>query len=103
MKQGRQLALILTGMLSAFFTDVAMAGGTATTAGHSTDFEQIFNLLNEWIRGTLGRTIALAAFILGIGIGALKQNGIIALSGIMFAVFILVVPNVIDNLITGLI
>lgn len=97
----------LTGLtlgLFAVLNDAAVAGSsTLHNTNHGTDFNSIYNLMNEWIRGSLGRTIALAAFILGIGIGALKQNGVIALSGIMFAVFIIIVPSVIDNLITALI
>ena len=80
--------------------------GTASGSGGGNggqEFKQIFDLLTGWISGYLGRTIALAAFIIGIGMGAFKQNGLIALGGILFAVFIMTVPKIIDTMLTAVI
>jgi conjugal transfer pilus assembly protein TraA len=76
-------------------------GGVAIPAGTETTFQNLYARLFGWITGFLGRALALTAFIIGLGLGAIKQNGLIALSGIMFAVFIVTVPNIIDTMIAA--
>ena len=53
-----------------FFTLFAGAAVAGTTG---TEFKPIFDLLTGWIGGYLGRTIALAAFIIGVGYGAFNS------------------------------
>ena len=95
----RSTGLSLRGMWMVLFFTLFAGAAVAGTTG--TEFKPIFDLLTGWIGGYLGRTIALAAFIIGVGYRAFKQNGLIALGGILFAIFILIIPGVLNSMLAA--
>ncbi|HVK54966.1 MAG TPA: TraA family conjugative transfer protein [Burkholderiales bacterium] len=77
---------------------------TAATAGVTgTEFLPIFTLLSDWVSGYLGRTIAFTGMILGVGAAALSQRPVLGLIGLFFGVLVLVMPNVLNAMLTAVI
>jgi conjugal transfer pilus assembly protein TraA len=77
----------------------------ATPAAHAgttgTEFQSMYSTLLNWATGYLGKAIAVAAFILGAGIGVARSSPIPALVGVVFALFMVYVPNIIDSIMTA--
>lgn len=67
------------------------------------EFEELYNLLLGWAEGFLARSIAIAALIVGALYGLAKQNPILALIGIVFAVILAIGPNVIGGIVSAVI
>ncbi len=78
-------------------TNVAMAGVTGT------EFIAIYTLLSDWVSGYLGRTIAFAGMILGLGAAALSQRPVLGLVGLFFGVVVLILPTVLNAMLTAVI
>ena len=76
-------------------------GATAGTTGP--EFQDLHTLLTGWAGGYLGRSIAIAAFLLGAGFGVAKQTILPAVLGLVFAVVFLVGPGVIDSMLSAVI
>ena len=80
---------------------VATASVMAGTTGD--EFEDLYNLLLGWAEGFLARSIAIAASIIGALYGMAKQNPILALVGIVFAVILAIGPSVINGIVSAVI
>lgn len=88
-------ALYLTSLLVSLVATPAFAGTTGT------EFQALYNLVNNWATGYLGRTIAVAAFIVGGVVGFAKQTAMPALIGIVFAIVFGLGPTIITNIMTA--
>jgi len=92
---------------AAFNTTVALvltlAAGSALAGTTGTEFQTMYTTLLNWTTGFLGKSIALAAFILGAGIGIARSSPIPALAGVVFALFMVYVPTIIDSIMTAVI
>ena len=84
-------------VLAALAVSSAFAGTTGT------EFQTMYTTLLNWVNGYLGKSIAIAAFILGAGIGIARSSPIPALVGVVFALFMVYVPNIIDSIMTAVI
>lgn len=84
------LVLVAVMFLSVLMTSVSHAGTTGT------EFKGVYDTLRNWTVGYLGRAIAMAAFVVGLGWGIAKSSPATALSGLAIAFFIMVGPNVLD-------
>jgi conjugal transfer pilus assembly protein TraA len=87
--------------LFALMSFMMLASVMAGTDG--AEFEQLYNLLLGWAEGFLARSIAIAALIVGALYGLAKQNPILALIGIVFAVILAIGPNVIGGIVSAVI
>lgn len=88
----------------ALFALVALVAATTVMAGTTGDeFEDLYNLLLGWAEGFLARSIAIAASIIGALYGMAKQNPILALVGIVFAVILAIGPSVINGIVSAVI
>ena len=77
-------------------------GATSAYAGTTgTEFQTMYTTLLNWATGYLGKAIAVAAFILGAGIGVARSSPIPALAGVVFALFMVYVPTIIDSIMTA--
>lgn len=85
--------------LMSFAGLVAVAGVAA--AGSDTAFDSIFTILNDWATGSLGKVIAIAMFIVGLGAGIVKQSVMAVVAGIGAAVVLAYGPGVIDSIFTA--
>lgn len=90
----KKLIALVVGLFAA---PVAMAGTTGT------EFQVLFETLDAWISGYLGKSIAVASFIIGAGIGAAKMSAIPALIGVVIALFISIFPTIINGIVSGVI
>ena len=82
-------------------TLLAVSPAFAGTTG--TELQARYTPLLNWATGVLGKSIAIAAFILGAGIGIARSSPIPALAGIVFALFMVYVPTIIDSIMTAVI
>jgi conjugal transfer pilus assembly protein TraA len=82
---------------------LALVAGTAFASTTGTEFQTVYATLLNWATGFLGKSIAIAAFILGAGIGVARSSPIPALVGIVFALFMVYVPTIIDSIMTAVI
>lgn len=64
-------------------------------------FKPLWDMLSGWIKGYLGKVIALVGFIIGLFVGIRMQSGIPALIGFVFAVLVVLGPGVIEGIITA--
>jgi conjugal transfer pilus assembly protein TraA len=89
----------------AFITPLALLlalGASSAIAGTTgAEFQTMYTTLLNWATGYLGKAIAVAAFILGAGIGVARSSPIPALVGVVFALFMVYVPNIIDSIMTA--
>ena len=82
---------------------LALLVGGATAGVTGTEFLPIFTLLSDWVNGYLGRTIAFTGMILGVGSAALAQRPVVGLIGLFFGVIVLVLPTVLNAMLTAVI
>ena len=82
---------------------LALLAGSALAGTTGTEFQTVYATLLNWATGFLGKSIAIAAFILGAGIGVARSSPIPALVGIVFALFMVYVPTIIDCIMTAVI
>jgi len=77
--------------------------GTALAGTTGVEFQTMYTTLLNWISGFLGKSIAIAAFILGAGVGIARSSPIPAFIGVVFALFMVYVPTIIDSIMTAVI
>jgi conjugal transfer pilus assembly protein TraA len=82
---------------------LTLAAGSALAGTTGTEFQSMYTTLLNWVNGYLGKSIAIAAFILGAGIGIARSSPIPALIGVVFALFMVYVPTIIDSIMTAVI
>jgi conjugal transfer pilus assembly protein TraA len=103
MRLQRPLSLRIS-RASLIATAVLMAcAGPALAGGTGTEFQSMYTTMLDWATGFLGKSIAIAAFILGAGIGVARSSPIPALAGVVFALFMVYVPTIIDSIMTAVI
>ncbi len=86
------------------FAAVTIAASVPALAGTSgTEFAGLYNLVKGWSEGFLGRTLAIAAFLVGAIIGFAKSTAMPALVGIIFAVLFAIGPGIIDGIASAVI
>jgi conjugal transfer pilus assembly protein TraA len=83
--------------LSMLLATSALAGTTGT------EFTGLYNMIKGWSEGYLGRTLAIAAFLVGAIVGFARSTAMPALIGVVFAVLFSIGPGIIDGIASGLI
>ena len=84
-----------------FVSAAVAAPAFAGTSG--SEFQGLYNLIKGWSEGFLGRTLAIAAFLVGAIVGFAKSTAMPALVGIVFAVLFAIGPGIIDGIASALI
>ncbi len=92
-----------TFLVAAIAASALLGAGSVMAGVTGTEFLPIFTLLSDWISGYLGRTIAFTGMILGVGAAALSQRPVLGLVGLFFGVLILIVPAVLNSMLTAVI
>ncbi len=84
---------------------MVLAAGAAAfaTTSTDTDFASVVTLLTNWSQGTLGRTLSLGMFVVGIAAGVVKQSVMAAVAGIAGALVLNYGPTVIDSIFGALV
>lgn len=86
-------------MLAVFFTFLMAKRAMAGTTG--AEFQNIYNMVVEWTSGYLGKTIALGAFLAGMGIGIVRQSMMAVVSGIGAGLAVAYMPEVMNGIVTA--
>lgn len=81
---------------------LGLAAGSAF-AGSDTTFDDINTKLTDWSTGSLGKTLSLAAFVVGIGAGIMRQSLMAAVVGVGSALIMNYGPDVIGASLSALI
>ena len=74
---------------------------TTVHAGTDTTFDSVVTLVTDWAQGSLGKLLSIAAFIVGMGIGLIRQSVMAVVIGIAFALVMFYGPTIIGNIITA--
>jgi conjugal transfer pilus assembly protein TraA len=82
-------------------TSAVLWAGPAFAGTTGTEFEALYNMVNGWATGYLGRTIAVGGLIIGGLVGWAKSSGMPALMGIGWAVIFGVGPAIITNIMSA--
>ncbi|NJM44363.1 MAG: hypothetical protein HC858_11010 [Brachymonas sp.] len=91
------LGLVIGLLMAALMTGAAVAGTTGT------EFQGLYDLLFGWAQGYLARAIAIAASIAGALYGLAKQNPMLAITGVIFAVILSIGPGIINGILTAVV
>ena len=73
------------------------------TTSTDTDFSGIVTTLTNWSEGTLGKTIAMSMFLVGIAIGVIQQSVIAIVVDVAAGLLFVYGPTVIINVFGALI
>jgi conjugal transfer pilus assembly protein TraA len=88
----------LWGLVAAMFAAFAPEIMASTTGA---EFQGIYDMIVAWANGYLGRTLAILAFVIGLGLGVARSTPIPAIAGLVFALFVAFGPGIIDGIVTA--
>ena len=88
-------SLLLVSLLTA--SSMAFAGTTGE------EFQTLYELVNDWSTGYLGRAIAVIFRWVGLGVGVLRGSLIGAVGCLGAAMCLLIAPTVIEGILTAVI
>lgn len=88
---GRYGLLVATLMVISGFSFAGTGGAT---------FDTMYTLVRGWAEGTLGKLLAVSAFLIGMGIGIVRQSVLAIVLGLAFALTLAYAPAVIDGVFT---
>ena len=94
-RENLKCALMLAVFLTFLMAKRAMAGTTGS------EFQSIYNMIVDWTSGYLGKTIALGAFLAGMGIGIVRQSLMSVVSGIGAGLAVAYMPQIMNNIVTA--
>ena len=93
-------ALALTKKYGLFALMISMVAGMANAGTGGTEFDTMYQMVVDWTEGTLGKLLAVAAFLIGMGMGIVRQSIIAIVLGIGFALALAYAPAIIDAIFT---
>ena len=82
---------------------VLATGAAFALTSSDSDFADIVNMLTKWSEGTLGKTLALAMFIVGIAAGITQQSVMAAVVGVAGAMVMSYGPTIVGNVFSALV
>lgn len=94
-RENFKLAVVLAVLLTFIMTRRAMAGTTGA------EFQNIYTMVVDWTSGYLGKTIALGAFLAGMGIGIVRQSLMAVVSGIGAGLAVAYMPEIMNGIVTA--
>lgn len=80
---------------------LAASSVSAFAASGDTTFQTIYDTLNTWATGTLGKVISIAMFIVGLAAGIVRQSIMAVVAGVAAAITMAYGPGVIDGMFTA--
>jgi len=91
---------LLAAAALSFFAFSFLIGPEALAGTGGTEFADIYTLLEGWAKGTLGKIVSLAMFLVGIAAGVVNQSIVAAVVGIGGALVMYYGPSVISNVVS---
>lgn len=95
----KKFLLPLFALIATMFGTMAFAANTGTTYGN---FQGVMDMLDEWSKGTLGKSVALAALVIGIVGGVMKQSIAAVASGLAIAIVLNYGPDAVVGVFTAM-
>ena len=74
---------------------------TAFAGTGGTEFTEIYTLILGWTQGFLGKTLAIGAFLVGIGMGIVRQSLMSIALGIGAGMAVYYTPNIINGIVAA--
>jgi conjugal transfer pilus assembly protein TraA len=65
------------------------------------EFKETYDLIIGWAKGYLGKTFAIAAFMIGSGVAAARQTAMPAIFGLVLALILAFGPGLIEKILTA--
>lgn len=93
---------VLTRLVKTYAAPLALAlvlTGTAM-AGTDNTFNSIYTTVKGWATGSLGKLLAVSAFLIGMGIGLVKQSAMAIVLGLAFALILFYGPGIMESIVT---
>lgn len=81
-----------------FLSMFLIVGELFAGTGGNVEFGGLYAYLKGLSEGFLGRTLAIFAFIVGLGVGVARSSAVPAIAGIVFAIFVAYGPAIIDGI-----
>ena len=66
-----------------------------------TEFDPFYDTIVDWAQGSLGKALALAMFLVGIGVGVVRGSVIAAVPTVAGALGLFIAPTIIDAIMTA--
>ena len=79
---------------------VALVAVGSASAGTDTTFDSIYTTVKGWAEGSLGKLLAVSAFIIGMGIGLVRQSVMAIVLGLAFALIMFYGPAIMESIVT---
>ena len=94
----------ITGMITSLAVLALMLTARAAIAGTAgSEFTQLYDMLEGWTTGMLGKSIALASFLVGMGFSVVRQSLLPVAVGIGAAASLAYTPEILGSIITAVI
>ena len=95
MRTSLGIAVCAAALVAVSVAEPALAG----TGG--TEFDSVYTTISGWATGTLGKLLALAAVIVGLGMGIVRQSVVGFVVGLGMAIGIYQSPAIVDSIVTA--
>lgn len=82
---------------------ILVFAGRAMSGMDGDEFQNIYDLIQGWTTGYLGKTIAVGMFLTGIGMGIARQSIISIVTGIASGMAVAYTPDIVDSIVTAMI
>jgi len=79
---------------------LGLVAGAASAGTGGTEFDTMYQMVVDWTEGTLGKLLAVTAFLIGMGMGVIRQSILAVVLGIAFALTLAYAPQIIDAVFT---
>ena len=73
----------------------------AQAGAGGTEFDPFYDTIVDWAQGSLGKALALAMFIVGIGMGVVRGSVVAAVPAVSGALGLFIAPTIIDAIMTA--
>lgn len=90
---------LLAGLMAAAL--IALPLATAHAGAGGAEFDPFYDTIVDWAQGSLGKALALAMFIVGIGVGVVRGSVIAAVPSVAGALGLFIAPTIIDAIVTA--
>ena len=80
---------------------VAVSATPVLAGTGGTEFDTVYTTISGWATGTLGKLLALAAVLVGLGIGIVRQSVVGFVVGLGMAIGIYQAPTVVGAIVTA--
>ena len=100
-REAQKTALMAVTALAVIGHAYATTTGTATA--HGGDFDNLLDIVSQWMEGSLGKAMAFIAFALGSGFAVAKQTAIPFVFGLVVSIAMVSAPNMINSIFGALI